>query len=256
MFDRTTLPKFKTVAVPISVGDFADHISEIVRFGHARVSSYACMVNTHMTVEAYRDPGFKEIVESADLATADGMPVLRSLQVFHQVKQERVAGNDVLPAVLDAAEREGLSVYFIGGSEDVLEQIRSKVASEFPCLCVAGTSSPPFRELTGHEEQEIVQVINNSGANIVFVSFGCPKQEYWMARMKGRINAMMLGVGGAFSLYAGIDSRAPRWMRDLSLDWLYRLAREPRRLWKRYLINNSWYVFLFLKTWLTGAYKS
>ena len=113
MFDKTTLPKFKAVAVPISTGSFDKHIDEFLRFGRAQESSYSCMVNVHMTVDAQKDPDFKKVVENADLATADGMPVLRSLQIFHKLKQERVAGNDIMPAVMKAAEKEGLSVFFL-----------------------------------------------------------------------------------------------------------------------------------------------
>lgn len=255
MFDRSTLPRYRVVAVSISVGSFDEHIDEMLRFARARESSYACMVNAHMTVEAHRDPEFGQIVQSADLATADGMPVVRSLQLFHELQQERVAGNDVMPALMKAAESDGLSIFFLGGSDEILEKIRARAAREFPALSIAGVCSPPFRRLSVREEEQIAHAINESNANIVLVSLGCPKQEKWMARMCGTINAMMVGVGGAFLLYAGIDSRAPAWMRKLSLEWAYRLALEPGRLWKRYLTTNSYYIYLFLKTWISGSYR-
>lgn len=250
-----SLPKLKAVAVPISVGSFQAHIEEFTRLGKAHTSSYACMVNVHMTVEAQRDTAFKKIVENADLATADGMPVLKSIRLFHKLDQERVAGNDIMPAVLAQAEKEGLSVYFYGGSNEHLEQIQSKVRKDHPDLNIAGAYSPPFRVLSEQENAEVAENINRSGANLVLVSLGCPKQEKWMASMKGKVNAMMLGVGGAFLLYIGVDSRAPKWMRNLSLEWTYRLFLEPKRLWKRYLVTNTYYVFLFLRTWLNGSYK-
>lgn len=255
MFDPNTLQKYKAVTVPISTGSFDEHINEFLRFGKAHTSSYSCMVNVHMTVEAYKDADFRKIVENAEIATADGMPVLRSLQVFHKLKQERVAGNDIMPAVLKAAEKDGLSVYLFGGSDENLESIKTKALEEYPDLAIAGTYSPPYRALSEMEENEIAKKINASGAHIVLVSLGCPKQEKWMARMKGTINAMMLGVGGAFLLYIGVDSRAPKWMRDLSLEWTYRLFLEPKRLWKRYLVTNTTYVFLFFNTWINGSYK-
>lgn len=255
MFDTTTLRKYKAVSVPISTGSFDEHINEFLRFGKAHISSYSCMVNVHMTVEAYKDADFRKIVENAEIATADGMPVLRSLQVFHNLEQERVAGNDIMPAVMKAAEKDGLSVYLYGGSEENLEKIQNKAREEYPDLAIAGSYSPPFRALSEEEEDEIAKRINMSGAHIVLVSLGCPKQEKWMARMKGKVNAMMLGVGGAFLLYIGVDSRAPKWMRDLSLEWVYRLYLEPKRLWKRYMITNTTYIFLFFKTWVSGFYK-
>lgn len=255
MFDPNTLQKYKAVTVPISTGSFDEHIAEFLRFGKAHISSYSCMVNVHMTVEASKDKAFKKIVENADLATADGMPVLRSLQVFHRIDQERVAGNDIMPAVMKAAEKEGLSVYFYGGSDENLQKIQGKAHIEYPDLVIAGAYSPPYRAISEEEENEIADKINASGAHIVLVSLGCPKQEKWMARMKGKINAMMLGVGGAFLLYIGVDRRAPKWMRDLSLEWTYRLFLEPKRLLKRYMVTNTTYIFLFFKTWMSRSYK-
>jgi N-acetylglucosaminyldiphosphoundecaprenol N-acetyl-beta-D-mannosaminyltransferase len=175
------------------------------------------------------------------------MPVLRSLQLFHGNRQERVAGNDLLPALFIEAELQGLTVYLYGGEQGVLDKIVERAGRELPGLRFAGTCSPPFRPLSEQEMADQARAINASGAHIVMVSLGCPKQERWMAAMKGRVNAVMLGLGGAFLLYAGVDTRAPKWMRDLSLEWLYRLALEPGRLWKRYLVTNSVFLWLFLK---------
>lgn len=242
-----TLPKKRAICVDISIGDFDTQISTIAAFGKAHVSSYACHVNVHMTVEAWKDEAFARVVNEADFATADGMPVLKALNKFNGINQERVAGNDVMPAIMKAAEKQGLKVFLYGGKQEVLDMIEAKAALEMPNLTISGSCSPPFRALSGTEMDEMAQMINDSGAHIVLVSLGCPKQEKWMAAMKGKVNAAMLGVGGAFLLYAGIDTRAPKWMRDLSLEWLYRLALEPRRLFKRYLITNTTFVALFIK---------
>ena len=149
-----------------------------------------------------------------------------------------------------AAAENGLSIFLYGGQEDVLQLIRDRLSTEHPQLKIAGWEAPPFRALTDQEMSEVAERINASGANLVFVSLGCPKQERWMAAMHGRINAVMLGVGGAFLLYAGKDSRAPLWMRKLCLEWTYRLALEPRRLWKRYLVTNSLFLCLFARSWI------
>lgn len=250
-----TLPKLNAVAVPISVGTFQQHIQEFARFGKAHISSYACMVNVHMTVEAHRDKAFRQVVANADLATADGMPVLKSLKLFHKFDQERVAGNDVMPAIMERAQQDGLSVYFYGGSQENLDRLVALAEHKYPDLKIAGAFSPPYRPLEPKEHDEVARKINDSGAHIVLVSLGCPKQEKWMASMKGKVNAMMLGVGGAFLLFLGVDTRAPKWMRDLSLEWVYRFALEPKRLWKRYLVTNTWYLFLLLRTWVTGSYR-
>ena len=238
------LPKKRTIGVDLSTGTFAEHILRFAVFGAKRRSSYVCCVNAHMCVEAHNDPAFAAVVNNADFATADGMPMLNKLNSTHGLKQERVAGNDIMPALMIEAERQGLGVFFYGGKQDVLDVIIAKAARAQPKLRISGAESPPFRPLTASEIDQTAERINASGAHIVFVSLGCPKQEKWMASMKGKINAIMLGMGGAFLLYAGVDSRAPKWMRDLSLEWAYRFALEPRRLWKRYLVTNTTFLWL------------
>jgi len=128
----------------------------------------------------------------------------------------------------------------------VLKKIEQKALYEFPKLIIAGLFSPPFRKLSESEENEIVKKINYSNASLIFVALGCPKQEIWMKRMKGKINGVMVGVGGAFPVYAGITKRAPLWMQKTSLEWLFRMIQEPGRLWKRYLVTNSKFIFLSL----------
>ncbi len=249
------LPKRPVLTTAISTGTFNEHVEAIIGLGRARTSSYVCCVNAHMTVEC-RDPDFAAVVDGADLATADGMPVLKALRLFHGIPQERVAGNDLMPALLVAAARAGLSVYFYGGQGEVLDMIVARIKKEHPDLLIAGTHSPPFLPFENMDLVADAQRIEATGANLVMVSLGCPKQEKWMAAMKGRVNAVMLGLGGAFLLYAGVDTRAPKWMRDLSLEWLYRLYLEPGRLWRRYLITNSIFMALFSKAWLSRKYKS
>ena len=241
------LPKKKAICVDISLGSFDQQIKTFAEFGKARCSSYVCCVNVHMSVEAWKDPAFEPVVNQADFATADGMPVLKALNKFNQLDQERVAGNDVMPALMAECVAQGLSVYFYGGQQQVLDMIMKKAREEMPDLKIAGSYSPPFRELSKEEMNDVAAMINGSGAHVVMVSLGCPKQEKWMAEMKGKVNAIMLGVGGAFLLYAGIDSRAPKWMRDFSLEWFYRFVLEPKRLFKRYFITNSTYIYLFIR---------
>lgn len=239
--------KVRLFGLDLSVGSFGEHVAAIVDRGRAHRSSYVCCVNVHMCMEAQADPAFAAVVNGADLATADGMPIRHSIRRFSGRAQERVAGNDLMPAVMAAAEREGLSIWLHGGEEHVLAAIVQKAAREYPKLLIAGTYAPPYRPATSEELDQEAARITASKAHIVFVSLGCPKQEKWMATMKGKVPAVMLGVGGAFLLYAGVDKRAPRWMRDLSLEWLYRLWLEPGRLWKRYLTTNSAFVWLYAK---------
>lgn len=242
-------PKCRVLTADISIGSFDAHIGAFAALAQERRSSYVCCVNAHMTVEA-RDPDFSRVVNEADFATADGMPVLRVLNLFHKAGQERVAGNDIMPALLAKAAERGLSVYFFGGTDDIQSRIITRARTELPTLRIAGRHVPPFAPLEAMDLDAEAERIRTSGAEIVMVSLGCPKQERWMAAMKGRVPAIMLGLGGAFLLYAGVDTRAPKWMRDLSLEWLYRLWLEPGRLWKRYLVTNSIFLGLFAKAWI------
>jgi N-acetylglucosaminyldiphosphoundecaprenol N-acetyl-beta-D-mannosaminyltransferase len=240
------LPKRRVLTVDVTEGGFQAQIDAMAAHGLVRNSAYVCCVNAHMTVEA-RDPAFAQVVDEADLATPDGMPVLRAMRIFHGVDQERVAGNDIMPALLTKATEKGIGVYLYGSSEQVQRRIRERAGRELPHLRIVGGWSPPYTDLQGMDLHGDAERINASGAGIILVSLGCPKQEKWMASMKGRVNGIMIGVGGAFLLYAGIDKRAPKWMRDLSLEWMYRLWLEPRRLWKRYAVTNSIFLWLLIK---------
>jgi N-acetylglucosaminyldiphosphoundecaprenol N-acetyl-beta-D-mannosaminyltransferase len=153
--------------------------------------------------------------------------------------QERVSGPDLTWAMLARCAAEGLPVYFFGSTRDTLGLLAQRINATFPTLNVVGLEAPPFRAITEQEDAESVERINASGAGLVFVGLGCPKQEHWMLAHRGRIHAVMLGVGAAFDFHAGTVPRAPMWMREHGLEWLHRLASEPRRLWHRYLVTNT-----------------
>lgn len=248
----STLPKKRTVGVAITVAPFAEQVQEMLRLARAGTGAYVCCVNAHMTVEAHNDPAFAAVVNAADMATPDGMPLLRSLNRAYGLEQERVAGNDLLPALFAAAERSGVGVFLYGGKEEVLEKIRLRAGKEYPGLRLVGAIAPPFRKLTDAEHAADLETMRRSGAGIVMVSLGCPKQERWMAANREALPALSIGLGGAFLLYAGVDTRAPKWMRDLSLEWFYRFMLEPGRLWKRYLITNTTFMRLAWKQRVRG----
>lgn len=245
-------PKQEVLGLGITAGTFARQVEAIMDLAREGRSSYVCCVNAHMTVEARRDRSFAEVVNGADLATPDGMPVLFAQRWFHRVVQERVAGNDLMPALFATAEKAGLPVYLYGGAEGTLAAIEARLRNEHPGLILAGSHSPPFRPLSDEERRRVIAAIVSSGARLVMVSLGCPKQERWMADMKGSIPAAMIGLGGAFLLYAGVDKRAPKWMRDLGLEWTYRLALEPGRLWKRYLVTNTVFILMLVGAMVRG----
>jgi N-acetylglucosaminyldiphosphoundecaprenol N-acetyl-beta-D-mannosaminyltransferase len=157
-------------------------------------------------------------------------------------RQERIDGPDLMRRCCALAATRNESVFLYGGTERTLEMLQSALREEHRGLIIAGTYSPPFRPLTEQEDDAIVEMINESGAGVVWVGLGCPKQEMWMHAHRGRVNAVMVGVGAAFEYLAGTTRRAPRWMQRAGLEWLHRLASEPRRLWRRYTVTNSYFI--------------
>ena len=231
----------------ISIGTYQAFIGEIFLFTHFKIPSYVCFANVHMVIEAYRDKAFQKLINEANLVAPDGKPLSIFLRLSEGIKQDRVCGMDVLPDLLKQAEASHKSVYFYGTTEELLKTITQKAKNEFPALNIAGYYSPPFRTLSEKEDEAITEKIKETQPDLVFVSLGCPKQEKWMAEHKDKLNACLLGLGQAFKVYAGEEKRLPQWMRNLSLEWIYRLYLEPGRLWKRYMYTNSYFLFLSIK---------
>jgi N-acetylglucosaminyldiphosphoundecaprenol N-acetyl-beta-D-mannosaminyltransferase len=210
-------------------------------------SRYVCICNVHSVVTASQDRVFSQIINESDMATPDGAPVAWMLRRMGHIGQKRINGPDLMWRYCNQAQVRSESIFFYGSAEKTLISLEKKLRLAFPALKIAGSISPPFRVLTTEEDETIVKQINNSGANVVFVSLGCPKQELWMAAHRGRINAVMIGVGAAFDYHAGTIKRAPLWMQHHGLEWFYRLATEPRRLWRRYLVTNTLFIALAAK---------
>ena len=231
----------------INLGGVQGCVDRIVSLASEERSAFVCLANVHMTVEAYRNPVFVRTLNRADLVVPDGMPLVHAMRWLHGVQAERVAGVDLLQALLKEAEARGLRVYFYGETESVLSRLKERIQQEFPLLRIVGAVSPPFRTLSASEELQNVAAINDAGAQLVLVALGCPRQETWMGDQQGRVQGVMIGVGAALSVYAGVRQRAPAWMRRYCLEWLYRLLQEPRRLARRYLVTNT--LFMFLLGW-------
>lgn len=217
-------------------------IARIAAWSAARESRYVCICNVHSVVTTTQDIEFKIAVNNADMATPDGAPVAWALRRSGYPEQERINGPDLMLKYLTEAERLQQIVFFYGSTEATLVRLQTTLAQQFPRLRVGGCHAPPFRSLLREEDERIVDMINRSGAHVVFVGLGCPKQEKWMADHRGRIHAVMVGVGAAFDYHAGVVKRAPLWWQRHGLEWLYRLGSEPRRLFKRYLITNTLFV--------------
>jgi len=209
--------------------------------------------NVHSVVTARREPAFAAAIRSADLAAPDGWPIAWCLRRLGFADQERIGGPDLMWRCCALAAHAGLPVFLYGGGDETLARLRARLQQAFPGLRIAGCYAPPFRALSPEEDARAVAAIEHSGARIVFVALGCPKQEAWIAAHRGRIHAVMLGVGAAFDFHAGLTPRAPRWMRDHGLEWLHRLLAEPRRLGRRYVVTNTLFVAYLAGEWLHGG---
>lgn len=230
------------LGVSIDAVSPADAVQRLLGWARRRESRVVCICNVHSIVSAGRLPTFKAAVEASDLATPDGAPVAWMLRRMGIAGQKRVSGPDLMHDYCAVAAAAGEPIFLFGSTEATLVLLKAELLRRWPTLQVAGSLSPPFRPLHPDEDNEIVRTINGSGASTVLVSLGCPKQELWMAEHRGRVRAVMVGVGAAFDFHAGTVPRAPIWMRENGLEWLHRLGTEPRRLWRRYLVTNAQFI--------------
>ena len=226
---------------------YSDATRRILDWARRGESRYVCAANVHMTMEAYDAPDFRSIVNAADLVTPDGVPLVWMLRRLGLPDQTRVYGPDLMLAVCEAATRDGVPLGLYGGERGHLETLTGRLKNRYPNILVVHESSPPFRPLTPAEDEAEVERINASGARVLFVGLGCPKQERWMAAHRDRVHAVMLGVGAAFAMHAGILRQAPAAMQRMGLEWLFRLLVEPRRLFRRYARHNPRFAALAVR---------
>lgn len=220
----------------------SEAVERISAWAERRESRYVCMCNAHVTVTTNHDAAFHAALAQADMVAPDGAPVAWMLRRLGATGQKRVSGPDLMLDYCEHAAATGQSIFLYGTTDQTLEALQQRLLARWPTLRIAGALAPPFRPLTAEEDAAVVKYINDSGAQTVWVSLGCPKQELWMAAHRGRVKAVMLGVGAAFTFHSGLGRRAPRWMQERGLEWLHRLATEPRRLWRRYLSTNLAFV--------------
>jgi N-acetylglucosaminyldiphosphoundecaprenol N-acetyl-beta-D-mannosaminyltransferase len=231
------------LGVRVSAVNLQMAVEELRRRIDAGRQSYVCVSNVHLLMECQRDPRLKEIHNRAALVTPDGMPLVWLSWLAGLGHVEQVCGRDLMLSLCRASVAQGYRHFFYGGAAGVAERLAGRLQSDLPGLRVAGCMSPPFRPLSAAEDAAMVAQINAARPDIVWVGLGAPKQEHWMAEHVGRMRApVMLGVGAAFDFLTGAKPLAPRWMQRCGLEWLFRLGCEPRRLWKRYIINNPLFV--------------
>jgi N-acetylglucosaminyldiphosphoundecaprenol N-acetyl-beta-D-mannosaminyltransferase len=241
------IPRVNVLGVRVSAINMRTAPGIIEGWISRREAHYVCITGVHGIMESQRDPEVRRIHNAAGLVTPDGMPLvwLSHLRGFSDV--ERVYGPDLMLTMCARSVDKGYRHFFYGGAPGVAERLVDRLQARFPGLQVAGIDSPPFRPLTSEEDRAAVERINATRPDILWVGFSTPKQERWMAAHVGRLSApVLIGVGAAFDFHAGVKKQAPRWMQRSGLEWSFRLVTEPRRLWRRYLINNPWFLWLVL----------
>lgn len=209
--------------------------------------NYMCVANVHTTVTAHDNAEYRAIQNGAALAIPDGAPLSAAGRNRGHENMQRTTGPGYMGEIFAVSPQRGYRHYFYGGTEDTLAALKSRLEERYPRLQIAGMYSPPFRSLTEQEDGEDIERINAADADFVWVGLGAPKQERWMAAHKDRIKGFMVGVGAGFDYYAGKLKRAPQWMQRCSLEWLYRLLQDPKRLLRRYLVTNIRYLYLIAK---------
>ena len=239
------VPARRILGMRVDATSYGHAAQKVLQWARQGESRYVCVATVNNVIEAYDDPDYGAVMEAADLVTPDGMPLVWGLRLLGAGAATRVYGPDLTPTVCQLAAEQSVPVGFYGGTEDVLDELTNRLAQRLPSLKIAYQASPPFRPLTPTEKRRTVEDLNRSGARILFVGLGAPKQERWMAEHKGQVQAVMLGVGAAFDFLAGRKAQAPGLVQRLGLEWLYRLVHEPRRLWRRYLYRNPRFVALF-----------
>lgn len=236
------------LGVPVSAITMKTAVQTIQNWVRDQRASFVCVRDVHGLMLAERDPQIMQIHQAAGMVTPDGMPLVWVLKLRSKLKVGRVCGSDLMDALCDAGQAEGLRHYFYGGKAGIPEAMIDNLKSKYPALSVAGYYSPPFRALTAEEDNRIVDAINESCAQVVWIGLSTPKQEFWMRDHVGRVQgATLIGVGAAFDFHSGAVARAPKLMQAFGLEWLHRLASEPGRLWRRYLVMAPLFLFSIIR---------
>ena len=236
--------KVSIFGIGLSAVEYPQACEELIAAAREKRSFAMTALATHGLMEAVADPDLRQLVNRIDLVTPDGQPVRWAMNLLHGLRlKDRVCGPDLTKQVCEAAAKEGIGIYLFGSTEETGNILSENLKKLFPGLIISGRQADRFREATPEEDQEDIHRINQSGAGIVLVGRGCPRQERWVAEHREKINASMMAVGAAFDYFAGNLERAPLWMQRAGLEWFFRLMQEPRRLFRRYMVTNSLFLF-------------
>ncbi|QDV44021.1 UDP-N-acetyl-D-mannosaminuronic acid transferase [Stieleria neptunia] len=239
--------KASVAGVNVSLVDYDQAVAHLMAAARVGASAVVACHAVHAIVVAGRDPELRQQVNQFSMITPDGQPVRWALNALHRAAlSDRVYGPELMLRVCAAAAQTGVPIYLYGGTPDVLAKLQTNLSAQFPNLQLAGSEAPPFRELSDDENEAVCRRINESGAGIVMIGLGCPKQDRFAARNRERIRSVQLCIGAAFDFHAGVKPMAPRWMQKHGLEWVFRLSCEPRRLWRRYLVTNTQFTLAIL----------
>jgi N-acetylglucosaminyldiphosphoundecaprenol N-acetyl-beta-D-mannosaminyltransferase len=239
--------KHNLFGVGVSATDYRQATDLIVQAGSRRQAAVVTLHAAHALICASNDPVLRKKVNAFEIVATDGQPVRWALNWLYRAGlADRVYGPELMLRICEEAARRGVSIYLYGSSPSVIENLSANLVARFPGIQIAGAESPPFRDLTAEETDAMCRRVNESGAGIVFVGLGAPKQDHFGHDHRDRIKAVQVCVGAAFDFHAGVKKVAPDWMQRSGLEWLFRLTQEPKRLWRRYLVTNSQFVAKFL----------
>lgn len=246
-------PRFSLLDVGLSGVTLSEAVERMLAMTRDGGKHYVCIFAVDSVLKCHDVPRLREIANAADLTLCDGMPLVFVGRRFAKLSFDRCYGPDVMLETIAAGCASGLRHFFYGGADEgVIGRLTHNLSARFPGMRVAGHYVPPFRDLTDAEREDVIVRINASGADVVWVGVGTPRQDYWVSDFRAGLRApLLVAVGAAFNFHAGTVPQAPRWMMRCGLEWLFRLAAEPRRLWRRYVIGNPRFVCLSLRQWLT-----
>jgi N-acetylglucosaminyldiphosphoundecaprenol N-acetyl-beta-D-mannosaminyltransferase len=248
---ESQIPRVNVLGVGVSAINIPMALQTIDQWIQEHSQQYVCVTGVHGVIESQRAEDLRRIHNRAGMVTPDGMPLVWVSHLKGYPQVTRVYGPDLMLAICEHSVPKGYRHFFYGGADGVPERLVLNLTEWFHGLNVVGTYSPPFRPMNAEEEEQLLQLIEKARPDILWVGLSTPKQELWMADHIGKVNApVLIGVGAAFDFHAGLKKQAPPWMQRNGLEWLFRLVTEPRRLWRRYLINNPLFIVMILAQFL------
>ena len=244
--------KHELFGIGVSATNYDELTAKVITSARRGQPAMLTFAAVHCVMCGVQDSEHRKRLNAFDVIATDGQPVRWALNLLHRAGlKDRVYGPELTRRACQAAAEQGVSIYLYGATPEVLEKLQQNLMGMFPALKIAGVESPPFRPLTAGEDTAAVKRINDSGAGILLIGLGAPKQEKFAYEHRESIKAVQLCVGAAFDFHAGVKKTAPAWMQKRGLEWMYRLCQEPGRLWKRYLTTNTHFVLLFAKELLS-----